>query len=55
VFTARYGLMPYIKQITFRLLKVNVTADGKYSFSPCLTCTGFLVSLLHLPGPSDML
>jgi hypothetical protein len=23
VFTARYGLMPYIKQITFRLLKVK--------------------------------
>ena len=23
VFTARYGLIPYIKQITFRLLKVN--------------------------------
>jgi hypothetical protein len=24
VFTARYGLIPYIKQIPFRLLKVNV-------------------------------
>jgi hypothetical protein len=24
MFTARYGLMAYIKQITFRLLKVNV-------------------------------
>jgi hypothetical protein len=24
VFTARYGLIPYIKQISFRLLKVNV-------------------------------
>jgi hypothetical protein len=24
VSTARYGLMPYINQITFRLLKVNV-------------------------------
>jgi hypothetical protein len=24
VFTARYGLMPYIKKITFRLLKVNI-------------------------------
>jgi hypothetical protein len=23
VFTARYGLMPYIKQIAFRLLKVK--------------------------------
>jgi len=23
MFTARYGLIPYIKQITFRLLKVN--------------------------------
>jgi hypothetical protein len=23
VFTARYGLMPYIKHITLRLLKVN--------------------------------
>jgi len=23
VFTARYGLIPYIKQITFSLLKVN--------------------------------
>ena len=25
MFTARYGLIPYIKQITFRLLKVNET------------------------------
>jgi len=24
VFTARYGLIPYIKQITFRLLKLNI-------------------------------
>ena len=24
MFTARYGLIPYIKQIAFRLLKVNV-------------------------------
>jgi hypothetical protein len=24
VFTARYGLIPYIKQFTFRLLKVNI-------------------------------
>ena len=25
MFTARYGLIPYIKQITFRLLKVNLS------------------------------
>ena len=24
MFTARYGLIPYIEQITFRLLKVNI-------------------------------
>jgi uncharacterized membrane protein len=24
VFTARYGLIPYMKQIVFRLLKVNL-------------------------------
>jgi hypothetical protein len=29
VFTVRYGLMPYMKQITFRLLKVNI----HYAFS----------------------
>jgi hypothetical protein len=29
VFTARYGLIPYIKHIAFRLLKVKVWQLGK--------------------------
>jgi hypothetical protein len=29
VFTARYGLMPYIKRITFRLLKVKCVTFGR--------------------------
>ena len=28
MFTARYGLIPYIKQITFRLLKVKVAGQA---------------------------
>jgi len=35
VYTARYGLIPSIKQITFRLLKVNVLGKEmltKYSY-----------------------
>jgi hypothetical protein len=35
VFKARYGLMPYIKQITFRRLNVNYEADAE-----CLHCAG---------------
>ena len=29
MFTAQYGLIPYIKQITFRLLKVNRHTGGR--------------------------
>jgi hypothetical protein len=28
VFTARYGLIPYMKHVTFRLLKVNSAFKG---------------------------
>jgi hypothetical protein len=38
VFTARYGLIPYIKQITFRLLKVNFTRNTE---NPSVVCLDF--------------
>jgi hypothetical protein len=37
VFTARYGLIPYIKQITFRLLKVNAHGREEVWLCPFLT------------------
>jgi hypothetical protein len=30
VFTARYGLIPYMKHVTFRLLKINLVLDVFY-------------------------
>jgi hypothetical protein len=41
VFTARYGLMPYINQITFRLLKVNLCLG--------LLFAGLVTRPVHLP------
>jgi len=32
VFTARYGLIPYIKHITFRLLKVNLVSTNTFVY-----------------------
>ena len=32
MFTARYGLIPCIKQITFRLLKVNALDENGFIF-----------------------
>ena len=43
MFTARYGLIPYIKQITFSLLKVKYTPLGK----------GKAVPLQAWSGPDD--
>jgi hypothetical protein len=34
VFTARYGLISYIKQITFSLVKVNLSAGWRYVVMP---------------------
>jgi hypothetical protein len=32
VFTARYELIPYIQQITFRLLKVNIQLNCEFKY-----------------------
>ena len=40
MFTARYGLIPYIKQITFRLLKVDLTEPQHVCIILCACDTG---------------
>jgi hypothetical protein len=34
VFTARYGLIPYMKHVMFRLLKVKMVDDDNYLVMP---------------------
>jgi hypothetical protein len=46
VFTARYGLIPYIKQITFRLLKVNTAILSGQARSHI--CLAYVVGLNFL-------
>jgi hypothetical protein len=50
VFTARYGLIPYIKQIIFSLLKVNQqpTAHNEYIWDKTLCF--ILLQVLTLQG-----
>ena len=48
MFTARYGLVPYIKQITFRLLKVNVLpAYANYTFFSTNFCSSICGTFFH--------
>ena len=56
MFTARYGLIPYIKQITFRLLKVKACPDVCCVLL-YMSCTHIMQILLLpiLPCRSDLL
>ena len=45
MFTARYGLIPYIKQITFRLLKVKILYNCSAIKMPGIIIVTYLVVL----------
>ena len=47
MFTVRYGLISYIKQITFRLSNFNKSAS-KMSFSFCKEFVYTVISVIHL-------